>query len=94
MIKNPKELKPGQIVVAPPTKEVNKGWRDASYARMISWRYGTVKKHISGVPHPGVFISWDNGLGLILEYNAVDCWEEYYVVNTDQERLALMMKLS
>lgn len=95
MIKEPKELKAGQIVIAPPDKEESFSWRDASYYnRTTNWRSGTVVKHISGVPNPGVYIKWDNGFGFIIEYDAEICWEKYHAVNNEQERLALMLKLS
>lgn len=83
MVINPSELKVGQFIIFVSAENSNKFIGS-----------GKVMKHISGIPYPSVMIKWDNGNTEIEKYSAIKTWWNVYVANTEQEKLALLMKLS
>jgi hypothetical protein len=89
MIKDPKQLKPGQYIVASGSLH----WTAKPGTKRI--RSGRIGKQISGIPRPGVMIHWDDGITALLPFSTSDgWWSTSTVVNTEQEKLALIMKLS
>lgn len=94
MIKEPRELKAGQIIVMPPAKNgfirVGNAYQDTLHP----WRFGIVKKHINGIPRPGLLIEWEDHGKSIHEYDHPYPWNCIHIANNEQEKLALLMKLS
>jgi hypothetical protein len=77
-------VKPGQFLIY--------SWKDSTGLKV---RAGKIKKVITGTPYPCIAIDWDDGCNERWTLSSLSSTQfNVQIIDTEQEKLALLLKLT